>query len=120
MGVVLGRIRQGTRFTVSAAVEEQHPEPVLISVAWRPATPLRPFSYQMRLEPGQAGAHTQDCPPASEYCGIDILVELTKHETPAGVPRKVMLTVSGLEEPTPHQRVSITSNAHYRVEIVSR
>ncbi|MFY0529537.1 hypothetical protein ACN28I_42355 [Archangium gephyra] len=78
MIVDVGRIKQGTEYTVSVAVDQKNEEPAFVSVGWQPILEMdsHPYSYQMNIEPGRAGAHTQQCPPASEYCNIEILVEL--------------------------------------------
>lgn len=110
MGIKLGRIKQGMPYTVEAAADETREGLTLVSVGWQPAPDSRPFSYQMRLERGQTGFHTQPCPSRSEYELVELRAETDGHAT---------LTVSGLEGDTPMRRVSITRNVVYVLEIVS-
>ena len=121
MIVDVGRIKQGTEYTVSVAVDQKNEEPAFVSVGWQPILEMdsHPYSYQMNIEPGRAGAHTQQCPPASEYCNIEILVELTKDETRAAELGEVTLTISGLADQTWPARLSITRNGLYCLEIIA-
>jgi hypothetical protein len=121
MIVDVGRIKQGTEYTVSIAVDQKNEEPAFVSVGWQPILEMdaHPYSYQMNLEPGRAGAHTQQCPPASEYCSIEILVELTKDETRAAELGEVTLTISGLADQTGPAQLSITRNGLYCLEIIA-
>jgi hypothetical protein len=120
MIVDVGRIKQETEYTVSVAVDQKNREPAFVSVGWQPILEmeLHPYSYQMNLEPGRAGAHTQKCPLASEYCSIEILVELTKDETRAAELGEVTLTISGLADQTWPAQLSITRNGLYCLEII--
>lgn len=118
MVVEIGHIKEGTEFTVSLAVDDENEEPAFLSVGWLPILYSHPHSYQMNLEPGRAGAHTQRCPPASEYCSIEILVELAKDGTGEAEPGKATLTISGLENQTGPKHLSITRNGLYCLEII--
>lgn len=110
--VRLGRIKPGTRYTVEVATDDENTNLNFVFIGLQPVPGAAAFSYQMVVQGGRAGQYTGECPPASNYRLITILVD-----QPEG--SHATLEVSGLLGDTPKKQVRVSRTRTYWMEIAA-